>query len=137
MKLVVTAPSGRALLDGPELIAAARRRFGAAVRAQPSPPGWETDVHLYVTLDRDSLAVAHFADSLAVSFEAGDLPLRETVAWYRSLLPADFPRVVACDQGWNGHVDLDHGISAQDVVDRWVDHSVAGWNAGDPDFGQP
>lgn len=130
------APSGAPLLDGPSLIAATEERFGSKLRIQPSPAGWDTDFHLYVTLaDGDSLAVSHFADNASISFETGDPALRDVIAWYRSLLPADFPRVIGCDESWNGHVDLDHGITAQEVTDRWVDHSVDGWNAGDPDFG--
>ena len=134
VKLIVTAPSGRPLAEGSTLITAARERFASAVRVQPSPPGCATDFHLYVTLDGDSLTVSHFADDASISVETSDLPLQEAVAWYRSLLPADFPRVIAFDQGWNGHVDLHHGITAQEVADRWVDHAVDGWNTGDPDF---
>ncbi|WP_149203170.1 hypothetical protein [Actinotalea subterranea] len=135
MKLLVMSPIGATLVDGPTLVAAAVEQFGAKARAQPSPPGWETDVSIHVTLERDSLGLFHFADNRLGSFESGSLPLREAVAWYRSLLPADFPRLIACDQGWNGHVDLHHGITAQEIADRWVDHAVEGWDAGDPDLG--
>lgn len=50
--------------------------------------------------------------------------------------PVDAPLVDGpLDQGWTGHVDLHHGIAAQEIADRWVDHAVEGWNADDPDFG--
>lgn len=135
MRLIVLAPSGDSLLDGPALIEAARKRFGPEVRVQTSPEGWETDFHLYASLDGDSLIVSHFADDTSVSFETSGPLLREVIAWYRSLLPREFPRVIACDEGWNGHVDLTPGITADEVASRWVDHSIEGWNAGDPNFG--
>ena len=121
------SPGGGPLLDGRALIAAADERFGSAQRVQPSPDGWETDVHLYITL--------HDGDT-SVSFQTNEHALRETVAWYRSLLPVDSPRIIACDEGWNGHVDLVPGITAEDVADRWVDHTIDGWNTGDPDLGR-
>lgn len=135
MKLVVMAPSSAPLVDGPALMAAAEQRFGPAMRVQRSPAGWDTDFHLYVTLDNgDSLTVSHFADNASISFEANEDTVRETVAWYRSLLPVDFPRLIAFDEVWTGHVDLAPGIPAADIAVRWVDHSITGWNAGDPDF---
>lgn len=129
------ATSGEPLVDGPTLIAAAEQVYGSSMRIQPSPEGWDTDFHLYITLDADSLHVSHFADNASISFDASEPVLREVLAWYRSLLPADFPRVIACDQGWNGHVDLHHGITPEQIAQRWVDHAIPGWNDGDPDFG--
>lgn len=112
-------------MNGPTLIAAAEERFGPAVRIQPSPNGWDTDLHLYVALDDgDSLTVSHFADNTSISFEADDATVRETVAWYRSLLPADFPPLVACDEAWNGHVDLTPTVTTTETTHRWVDHST-------------
>ena len=128
------APSGAPLLDGPTLIAAAEQRHGSSMRVQPSAEGWETDFHIYVDLDSGSLHVSHFADNMSISFDASEPEVREVLAWYRSLLPFDFPRVIACDQGWNGHVDLTPGITADEIMSNWIDHSVSGWDATDPDF---
>ncbi len=135
MKLLVMAPSHAELIDGPRLIAAAQQHFGDQVRVVPSRPGWETDFYLEVTFDDDTMTVSHFIKNTSVTFDSNDLAVREGVAWYRSLLPVDFPRVIACDPGWNGHVDLYPGITAQGIVDGWVDHAIEGWNEGDPDFG--
>ena len=66
--------------------------------------------------------------------ESGDAEVADAVAWIRSLLPVDFPRVIALDGGWNGHVELAPGITADQVMANWVDHSVPGWDAGAPDF---
>ena len=128
------SPVDAPLVDGPKLVAAMVERFGSRAHVESSPPDWPTDVSIHVALDGDSLSVLHFADNRSVGFESGGLPIREAVAWYRSLLPADFPRVIAFDPGWNGHVDLHHGITAQEIADRWVDHALTGWNEGDPDF---
>ena len=128
MKLIVTAPSGRQLVTGEALIEACGDRFGSSMRVQPSRAGGETDFHLYATVGDDSLILSHFADNASISFEANGPLLRETVAWYRSLLPTDSPRAIACDQGWNGHIDLVPGVTAEDIATRWVDHSVEGWN---------
>ncbi len=135
MKLIVMAPGGAPLLGGDALIDAAHARFGEDARVQRSPEGWETDFHLYVALPAESLTVSHFADNSSVSFESGDEEVADAVAWYRSLLPVEFPRVIACDPGWNGHVDLTPGITAEAIAASWIDHGVPGWDSGDPDFG--
>lgn len=51
-------------------------------------------------------------------------------------LPAapDFPRLIADDMGWGWHVDLVHGITAEQFVTSIVDHDVPGWNDNDPDL---
>ena len=137
MKLIVMAPSGAPLLDGEALIGAARERFGERTRVQPSPSDWDTDFHIYVTLDGETLTISHYPDGTSMGVESGDAEVADAVAWLRSLLPPDFPRVIACDGGWNGHVELAPGITADQVMANWVDHSVPGWDAGDPDVAPP
>jgi hypothetical protein len=136
MKTLVMAASGAALFDGDQLLEAIRARNGDHARVQPSPEDWETDYDVYVALETRTLIVSHFKDSMSVGFEGGDVEVRDAIAWYRSLLPPDPPRVVATDHGWYGHVDLHHGITADEIAQRWVDHSTPGWEVGDPDFGQ-
>ncbi len=137
MKLIVMAPSDAPLIGGDALVEAARERFGERARVQPSPQGWETDFHVYVALGGETLTVSHYPDGRSMGVESGDVEVADTVAWIRSLLPDDFPRVIACDGGWNGHVELTPGITAEQVMSGWIDHRVPGWDTGDPDFAQP
>ena len=134
MKLIVMAPSGARLMGADALVDAARTRFGDRIRVQPSPPGWKTDVDIYVSLEGETLTISHFSSETSVGVESGDAQVADAVAWLRSLLPPDFPRVIACDGGWNGHVDLAPGITAEQVMSGWIDHNAPGWEDGDPDF---
>ena len=132
---IIASPKRVPLLPAEELVRAARERFGDALRVQPSPEGWEADCHLYVEPNGVyDFAIVHFADNLSVSFEGTPEQNAELAAWFRGLLPEDFPRVIAFDEGWFGHVDLSPGITADQVLSRWVDHSTPGWDANDPDL---
>ncbi|HEY0216755.1 MAG TPA: hypothetical protein VGC57_10225, partial [Cellulomonas sp.] len=78
--------------------------------------------------------IDYWRDRTAITTD-GTIPQRaEVAAWVRSLLPADAPRLIAFDTGWFSHVELVHGITAEDFLANVVDHSVPGWNEGDPDL---
>ena len=133
MKLIVMAPGRQPLVPTASLIEAARAQYGD-INVQQGPPGLEVDSYLYVTLPHERLTITTFVDGTSVSFESGDAEVSDALAWYRSLLPEDFSRVIAFDPGWNGHVELPSGIRGEDIAEGWIDHSAEGWNAGDPDL---
>ena len=56
----------------------------------------------------------------------------ETAAWLRSLMPADAPRIIVCDQAWSMHAELPSGVTADKIRTTIVDHSTPGWDANDP-----
>lgn len=122
------------LLPVASLVEALKERYGDDVTVQPGPPGLKVDSYLYVTLPHERLTITTFVEGTSVSLESGDDEVTDALAWYRSLLPADFPRVIAFDPGWNGHVELPAGVRGRDIAAGWVDHSVEGWNADDPDL---
>ena len=127
------APGRQPLVPTASLIEAARAQYGD-INVQQGPPGLEVDSYLYVTLPHERLTITTFVDGTSVSFESGDAEVSDALAWYRSLLPEDFSRVIAFDPGWNGHVELPSGIRGEDIAEGWIDHSAEGWNAGDPDL---
>lgn len=124
------APGRQSLVPTALLIEAARERYGD-VDVQQGPPGLEVDSYLYVTLPHERLTITTYAKGTSVTLESGDAEVTDALAWYRSLLPADFPRVIAFDPGWNGHVELPSGLRSEDIEAGWIDHSVEGWNTGD------
>lgn len=134
MRLIVTAPGRQPLVPTTALVEAAKNRYGD-ITVHRGPSGLEVDSYLYVTLPRERLTVTTFVDGASVSFESGDADVADAVAWYRSLLPPDFPRIIAFDAGWSGHVDLKPGVTAEEIPAHWVDHGSPGWERGDPDFG--
>jgi hypothetical protein len=50
------------------------------------------------------------------------------------LIPDDFPRVIVADGDFSCHVELVPGITEEQFRASVVDHSVPGWNDGDPDL---
>ena len=132
---ILACPSGAPLMTADHLIGAAQEQFGPALRVRPSREEWETDYHLYVTLPGDpEFAIAHFADNLMLGLEGTPRQNARASAWIRSLLPAGAPRIIAGDREWRGHADLTYGITPEGVIAGWVDHSVRGWDANDPDL---
>lgn len=127
------APGRQPLVPVASLIEAASERHGD-VNVLQGPLGLEVESYLYVTLPHEQLTITTFVEGTSVSFESGDAEVSDALAWYRSLLPEDFPRVIAFDPGWNGHVELPSGIRGEAIVAGWIAHSVEGWNAGDPDL---
>ena len=73
-------------------------------------------------------------DGFSISCDGTRAQNAEVAAWYRSLLPPDFPRLITDDMGWGWHVDLVHGITAEQFVTSIVDHDVPGWTDNDPDL---
>ena len=133
-QLLVMSPKRVQLLSADELIRAAEERFGSILRVQTVAEG-PADCELYITpADDYPFSLAHFAHNRTIALEGTPEQNAELAAWVRSLLPADFPRVIAADQGWLGHVDLTPGITAEEVLSRWVDHSTPAWDANDPDL---
>lgn len=132
---IVACPKGVPLINAQHLIGAAQDAFGSALRIEPSRRDWETDCHLYVTLTREpEFAIAHFRDNLMLGLEGTVQQNARSAAWIRSLLPERAPRVIAGDREWQGHVDLPFGITPERVLTNWVDHSVPGWDAREPDL---
>ena len=58
----------------------------------------------------------------------------ETVVWLRSLMPKDAPRMVVSNSGFDTHAELPFGVTVEEIATRMVDHTVDGWNDGDPEF---
>lgn len=132
---IVTSPHQVPLLSADQLLDAAKKRFGERLVVSPQTIG-RADFHLYVTPEGDrEFTISHYAEDLSVSFEATEEQSVDLAAWLRSLLPADFPRVIVFDQGWLGHAELTYGITPSEIRSQWVDHTEPGWNAGDPDLG--
>lgn len=132
---IVASPKGAPLLTAQQLVGAAQEVFGSALRIEPSRKEWETDCYLYVTVPREpDFAIAHFRDNRMLGLEGTAQQNARSAAWVRSLLPEHGPRVIAGDREWAGHVDLTFGITPEQVLANWVDHSVRGWDARDPDL---
>ena len=88
-----------------------------------------------MTLPREpDFAIAHFRDNKMLGLEGTAQQNARLAAWIRALLPEQAPRVIAGDHAWQGHVDLAFGITPERVLATWVDHSVRGWDANDPEL---
>ena len=132
---IVACPKGAPLMTAEHLTGAAKRVFGSALRIEPSRPEWETDCFLYVTLPREpDFAISHFRDNLMIGLEGTAQQNARSAAWIRALLPERAPRVIVGERSWQGHADLPHGVTPEQVLANWVDHSVRGWDALDPDL---
>jgi len=57
-----------------------------------------------------------------------------TAAWIRSLMPWDAPRMVVANQAFSVHAELPFGVTPDEIAATMVDHSVAGWDADDPEM---
>jgi hypothetical protein len=131
--LLIAAPSSIALpMSAEELDAAALRRWGAAVRIYDEP-GLATNIKIDVP-GQSFFQIDYMDDLRSVHCDGTEQQQIEVALWVRSLLPDDFPRVLACDQAWTFHVDLVPGMTEDEFWAAIVDHSVDGWDAADPDL---
>jgi hypothetical protein len=132
-RMLIAAPSGVALpLSADELNAAARRRWRTAVRIDDEP-GLATNIKIDVP-GQSSFQIDYTGRHTAIRCDGDERQQIEVAVWVRSLIPDDFPRVIACDNMWSRHVDLVAGITEEQFRASVVDHSVPGWNDGDPDL---
>ncbi len=118
-----------------DLGAAARERWGA----------WVTERHTSVvpnavlTLEVEPPGEPEFTVEVmrgprSINLDGTPVQNYATAAWLRSLMPADAPRVIVFDDAWSMHADLTYGCTAEGLRAGTVDHSVPGWDAGDPDL---
>ena len=132
---IVASPKGAPLMTTAHLVGAAQQVFGSALRVEQSRAEWETDCYLYVTLPREpDFAIAPFRDNLMIGLEGTAQQNARSAAWIRSLLPEGAPRLIAGERSWAGHAELPFGVTPEQVLAGWVDHSVPGWDARDPDL---
>lgn len=123
------------ILTADAFAAAARTRFGeraelvddvavprVAVTVRVSDPG------------RPGFTIDLPDDCLSVHVDGTPEQDAEVAAWVRSLLPADFPRLIGSDQGWGWHVELVHGVTPERVLSERVSHEDPHWADGDPDL---
>lgn len=131
---IVASPKQAALIDTPTLVAAARDRFGTLVSVDLRPDG-PMDAEMWVRAPGEPpFSITRSRDGRSLHVDGTPVQNADVAAWVRGLLPSEFPRLIAFDQGWTGHAELPAGVTAEDVTTRWIDHSVQGWNAGDPDL---
>lgn len=131
--IIITTPSSATFpFDADALDAAARLRWGTAARTSRGPK-MATTIHIKVD-GHPGFRIDLHPGRDAISCDGGDQQQVEVAVWIRSLIPDDFPRVIAADEGWSCHVELVPGITEEQFRASVVDHSVPGWNADDPDL---
>lgn len=134
--MIVARPrGGRLPLDVGAVVAAARRRWGAAVQVRRDPPG----LHSVLTLEVEPVGETFFhvdvMDDLgSVNLDGTPEQNLATAAWLRSLMPAEAARMIVFDVAWTMHAELRHGCTAQSLRAALVDHAVPGWDADEPDL---
>ena len=123
------------MLSADALAEAAIQRFGAdaEVLGDPGLPG--TDQSIDVTrAGEPGFLIDRTRHTGGVRCDGTREQNAEVAAWIRSLLPADFPRVIAFDQAWTFQVELTHGIKAEEVLANAISHDDPHWSDGDPDL---
>lgn len=93
------------------------------------------DVSVNVVLPGEpGFMVDHDERGDAVRVDGTSAQNAAVAAWVRWLLPQEFPRVIAIEEGWAWHVELVHGITPERVLSERVSHQDPDWAAGDPDL---
>ena len=67
--------------------------------------------------------IDHFPSDQMISVDGNPYNSAEVAAWARSLLPDPNLALWLIDQPFSGHTVLFPGITPQQVLDNWVDHS--------------
>lgn len=120
VRMLVHSVTDRALLTADEFREAVTGRFGSIAEEvgfgmpdttfdvePPGYPGYE---------------IRLVDDARTLSTDGMEDQALEVVAWVRSLLPDDFPRVIVTDQAWGWHTELTPGITAEQILDRRIRH---------------
>jgi hypothetical protein len=134
--LLIASPTGSPLpLTAQALNTAARERWGeaATVRSDPLPT---LATNIWVEVEGQPFFQIDLQQDLsAISCDGNDDQTADVAVWVRSLLPADAPRIIATDEAFSCHVELVPGITVEQFRRSVIDHSLPGWNDGDPDLG--
>ena len=134
-RAIVISPTGEPLpLEANALAAAAARRWPDQIVVKGERdflPG------IALTIDVRPVGAPGFnidllTDSTSVHMDGTPDQNIELAAWLRSLMPADAPRIIVCDQAWSMHAELPSGVTANKIRTTIVDHSTPGWDANDP-----
>lgn len=119
--MVIHSVTRRPLMDSAVFAGAVQERFGTDA-ARVGPPDDDT-----ISFDvRPSGAPGYMVELVpegwSVHTDGTEEQCAQVAAWVRSLLPADFPRVIAADDDWAWHVELVPGISADQVLTARIEH---------------
>ncbi len=133
--MIITSPTSVPLLSADEFVAAAIERYGQSARVIGDTGTPNTDQAVDVTRPGEpGFQIDHDRSGDSIRCDGMREQNAEVAAWIRSLLPADFPRLIAFDQAWTWHVDLTHGITAEEVLANEISHDDPSWGEGDPDL---
>ncbi|TFH50807.1 hypothetical protein E4J66_13960 [Actinomyces viscosus] len=84
----------------------------------------ETDADILLEPDGASTIISHFRDGQLISVDGADLEEAADIAvWVRSLNPDPNLVLWFTTDNFNGHTVMTPGITPQQVIDQWVDHS--------------
>jgi hypothetical protein len=101
--------------------------FGAEVTSLVQRAGDESSVDVAARIDRPdepAFQIFHFRTRDGISTDGTAEQAIEVMLWARSVLPDNPPgRIWAVDEAYNGHVELNPGMTADDVRSGWVDHA--------------
>ena len=73
--------------------------------------------------NKPSFSVDHFPDNQMVSIDGNPDNSAEVAAWVRQMHPNPDLVLWFIDESFSGHTVLFPGITAQEVLDNWADHS--------------
>jgi hypothetical protein len=125
MDVVSPDPAGFAL-DRQCFEEAAVDKFIDQVRLIPEPANELSPVDVTASISRQGepeFQIFHFQNGDMISTDGTTEQAVEVALWVRSLLPDDpGVRIGLVDEGYTGHVDLDPGMSEDDIKSGWEEH---------------
>jgi hypothetical protein len=132
--IIAAVPLGPLPLAVADLVRAAAERWGEHADVKENPLE-SLDANIWLEIPGQTFfQIDYTKDHSAIHCDGTDEQNIEVALWVRSLIPDDFPRVIVADGDFSCHVELVPGITEEQFRASVVDHSVPGWNDGDPDL---
>lgn len=133
--MIISSTTSVPLISADELVTAAIERFGHSARIVGDTGLPNTDQSIDVVLEGEpGFLISHDRGGDAIRCDGMPEQNAQVAAWIRSLLPADFPRLIAYDGSWGWHVELTHGITAEEFLANEINHDDPHWADGDSDL---
>ncbi|TFH52575.1 hypothetical protein E4J66_07250 [Actinomyces viscosus] len=121
--LYTTLNSGRVIADTDTFLSEGKQQWPDCRTISVASADREVDVEILTPPDGASTIISHFRDGRLISVGGADFEEAADIAvWVRSLNPDPNLMLWFTTNSFDGHTVLTPGITAQEVIDQWVDH---------------
>ena len=121
--MVINMNPNQTIFDAETFIEEAQQKWPGCQTYKETRRGMNSDAGANIDpIDAPSFMVHHFSGNHMIDIDGNPFNSAEVAAWIRATNPDSSLELWFTDEYFSGHTILFPGITAQEVLDNWVDH---------------